>query len=814
MKYLLTQIFITIIGINLFGQAGTLDPTFGSGGIVKTSGLNVSTNIDYKKHIVSGNYVYAGRTNFNTSGSNQSDIVIQKYNLDGTPVASFGSNGRKIVNHGDVEWFGDFTVLPSEEIVVSGTQDDYTVQLFKLNTSGNLVSSFGTNGKTVVTLSDPINIGDIAVFTDGSFLVSATSAFTYQIRLIKFKANGTLDTSFGTNGILNLTDEDDGTTRLFIDSQNKIYIGTASEKIIKLNANGSYDTSFGTGGKSNTSFSIHDFKLTSDNKIIACGYLFPNFSTGYIGRFNANGSKDGSFGNNGIVTISNILPFGITNSTDNIFITGQQGSDCFLAKLSNAGVLDSDFGTNGIATLNSATGSEHCESVSVMPDNNILISGKSDNNILLAKYRNSAPAPTVHIPDPNFKAYLVGNTAINTNGDGEIQVSEAEAFMGEINCQGRNVSDLTGIEAFVKITTLKCGYNHQLTNIDVSKNIALSHLVCENAKLSTLSLEKNIALIDLSCFGNLISELNLSNNANLSNLSCFSNQLTTLDISKNISLKNLECQNNQLIALDLSKNTILEGLKCGSNQLTVLDVSKNIALNNLICDNNQLTHLEVGTSANLKYVECYNNQLTTLDVSNTALTTLKCDNNQLTDLRMNTALRYLECNSNQLTALDVSKNTALTGLLCKDNQLASLNVKNGNNTIITSLQIQNNPSLTCVTVDDTTYSNANWLNKDPQTKYSLDCDAISSTSEVNVSDMVHLYPNPVSDKIQLDINQGYAFHQLDMAMYDILGNQVLVKKNIADGHSIDVGTLSSGIYVVKIYDDEKRTRQVSKVVKE
>ena len=38
----------------------------------------------------------------------------------------------------------------------------------------------------------------------------------------------------------------------------------------------------------------------------------------------------------------------------------------------------------------------------------------------------------VNIPDANFKAYLVGNTAINTNGDTEIQVSEANSYTGYI----------------------------------------------------------------------------------------------------------------------------------------------------------------------------------------------------------------------------------------------------------------------------------------------------------------------------------------------------------------------------------------------
>jgi hypothetical protein len=42
-------------------------------------------------------------------------------------------------------------------------------------------------------------------------------------------------------------------------------------------------------------------------------------------------------------------------------------------------------------------------------------------------------AQIVHIPDANFKAALVGNGEINTNGDDEIQVSEAEAYSGSLD---------------------------------------------------------------------------------------------------------------------------------------------------------------------------------------------------------------------------------------------------------------------------------------------------------------------------------------------------------------------------------------------
>jgi hypothetical protein len=61
----------------------------------------------------------------------------------------------------------------------------------------------------------------------------------------------------------------------------------------------------------------------------------------------------------------------------------------------------------------------------------------------------------VYIPDANFKAYLVGNALINTNGDGEIQLIEANVFNGQIECSYLNISDLTGIEEFSSLTLVE-----------------------------------------------------------------------------------------------------------------------------------------------------------------------------------------------------------------------------------------------------------------------------------------------------------------------------------------------------------------------
>ena len=129
----------------------------------------------------------------------------------------------------------------------------------------------------------------------------------------------------------------------------------------------------------------------------------------------------------------------------------------------------------------------------------------------------------VNIPDANLKAYLVGNSAINTNSDTEIQLSEAGSYMWEIDITGyRFVSDLTGIEAFTALTELYLADN-QLTSLDISKNIALTVLQCDNNQLTSLDISKNIALTELLCDNNQLTSLDVSKNSTLFRLSCVSN---------------------------------------------------------------------------------------------------------------------------------------------------------------------------------------------------------------------------------------------------------------------------------------------------
>lgn len=109
----------------------------------------------------------------------------------------------------------------------------------------------------------------------------------------------------------------------------------------------------------------------------------------------------------------------------------------------------------------------------------------------------------------------------------------------------------------------------------------------------------------------------------------------------------------------------------------------------------------------------------------TSLNTLIISNNNLltVDLSELSQLVVLNCSNNDLLMLDLRYNEHLGVLLCQNNDLHHLNVQNGANITIntTEFKATNNPNLNCITVDDASYSSANWTQIDATANFSVDC---------------------------------------------------------------------------------------------
>lgn len=116
----------------------------------------------------------------------------------------------------------------------------------------------------------------------------------------------------------------------------------------------------------------------------------------------------------------------------------------------------------------------------------------------------------------------------------------------------------------------------KLTALDVSNNPILEYLSLHynNSHLASLDVSKNTALTTLICDGSQLEELDVSKNTALQNLSCEKNNLTSLDVSKCPKLSMIWCGYNKFTSLDISKNPELRLLHCQSNKIKAEEMSK------------------------------------------------------------------------------------------------------------------------------------------------------------------------------------------------------------------------------------------------
>ncbi|OSY88218.1 hypothetical protein WH52_05390 [Tenacibaculum holothuriorum] len=355
-------------------------------------------------------------------------------------------------------------------------------------------------------------------------------------------------------------------------------------------------------------------------------------------------------------------------------------------------------------------------------------------------------AQNVNISDTNFKSALLSHTpTIDTNSDGEIQVSEAAAFSGTLNLISKNITDLTGIETFINITQLSCRTNN-ISSIDISKNVKLTFFDCSENKLQSIDFSKNTELTRVSCLNNNLTTLDLSNNLKITDISCSNNQLTSIITPNSDTLNSIVCNYNKLNSLDITKNIKIKELHCFNNNLTSLDISQNTDLNYLACSNNKLQSLDVSKNLKLKQIYCGGNQLPSIDFTkNTVLTqiSIKENNIESIDLSNNLDLFELVLEKNKLTSLDLSKHSKLELLNCRENNLNSLNVANGTNVSLSLIvATYSNPNLTCITVDDVSYSTSNWTSIDSHSSFSKDCSKMYTLTKSATNGEITVKSNP------------------------------------------------------------------------
>jgi hypothetical protein len=229
-------------------------------------------------------------------------------------------------------------------------------------------------------------------------------------------------------------------------------------------------------------------------------------------------------------------------------------------------------------------------------------------------------AQIVDIPDPNFKNALVNtlcvdidhdgvyDVGVDTNNDGEIQVSEAEA-VDNLYLNNLSINSMVGIEAFTQLIDLSCNGNN-LSSLDLTNNLYLEELITAWNNLTVVDFGANINLRSIILHDNLIAQINLSQNTGLISIVINNNLLNTIDVSQQIDLLGLSISNNNLTSLDLSNNLDFNQLSCSNNPLVgTLDLSHLNGFRTLICDNTLLSNINIknGNNINMQRMWAHDN---------------------------------------------------------------------------------------------------------------------------------------------------------------------------------------------------------------
>ena len=220
---------------------------------------------------------------------------------------SFGTNGIFANNFGQTSLiFATSVALQSNGQIIVGGEAGNPGIIVRLNANGTIDTSFGANGVVSVRFRDIDNFTvGVAVQTDGKIVVAGTGV-PGGGQLLRLNTDGSMDTSFGNNGSIFLNASP---TVLLLQPDGKIIIsgavGSNGQRVLmRYTTAGQIDTGFGSGGSAPMVSNVLAAALQPDGKILVGSgpFFVPATSSGTLVRYNADGSIDTIFGVQGQVS--------------------------------------------------------------------------------------------------------------------------------------------------------------------------------------------------------------------------------------------------------------------------------------------------------------------------------------------------------------------------------------------------------------------------------------------------------------------------------------------------------------------------------
>ena len=408
MQRISTLFYFLFAASILCAQPGTLDPSFGTEGI---TGLNMPDVIhEFKATAVQadGRIVCVGYMVVNA----QEDLLLARFLDDGTLDASFGTGGIQTTNVLPSESFWSVAIQPDGKIVAAGityTSANDQMIIARYNANGTPDAAFATSGRQVFDLGAAQELlTAVAVQPDGKivaagYVLAATN--DVDMAVVRLNANGSFDTGFSGDGWTTLSfGTDCAAWGLALQADGRIvtagyanpngnYVGV----LARFMPNGSPDLSFNATGAvlythnaGSSQDEFWDVVIQQDQQLVAIGSTYEPEGDLLFTRFSSTGALDMAYGTGGAQVIDVAGTFdkswaGYQQPDGKLVAVGLNqlavgNRQVVVARLGTDGSRDADFGTNGIATVDVGPANDAGLGCAMAADGDVLVTGYTENN--------------------------------------------------------------------------------------------------------------------------------------------------------------------------------------------------------------------------------------------------------------------------------------------------------------------------------------------------------------------------------------------------------------------------------------------------
>jgi uncharacterized delta-60 repeat protein len=390
-----------------YDSDGTPDDGFSGDGI-QTADLGFSS-YGYDVAVQpDGGVVVAGETYTESGGY---DLALVRYTGAGVLDSAFSGDGKVVVNlGGEADSVGGLALQGDGKIVVGGgaydEENGYRLAVARFGSDGTPDSGFSGDGKQVTDVGAG-GAAAVALQADGKIVAAGSGNAWRDFAVVRYTTGGELDGGFSGDGHQSADFRgDERASDVAVQPDDKVVVVGgqggfwANDRfaVARYTADGDLDESFSDDGFVTTELggdgAPEGVALQPDGKIVVVGATEEFGGEFAIARYNADGTPDSGFSDDGVQTVS-IGEFGFDaiarsvaiQADGKIVVVGEglgDGEDDYqsfaVARLNANGTPDSGFSGDGQMTTDFNGGEDTADDVAIQPDGKIVVVGTGGPN--------------------------------------------------------------------------------------------------------------------------------------------------------------------------------------------------------------------------------------------------------------------------------------------------------------------------------------------------------------------------------------------------------------------------------------------------